>query len=142
MRHFNLTEFDSKDVPGSGCHMDVNFLKMIDLARSYAGVPFIITNGFRTPEYQEDLKRRGYQVAQNSSHLIGKAADIAAPDHTKKAIIDGLYQAGFRRIGIGRTFIHCDNDSAKVNPAVWGYTGTDQIWLNYARNVFLNTRMA
>jgi hypothetical protein len=35
------------------------------------------TSGFRTAEYQEDMKRRGYKPAANSKHLDGDSIDIA-----------------------------------------------------------------
>lgn len=47
------------------------------LERAIPGVQF--TSGFRTPEYQEDMRRRGYQPAQNSAHLDGSALDMLPP---------------------------------------------------------------
>jgi hypothetical protein len=41
------------------------------------GVRF--TSGFRTPEYQADMRRRGYKPAQNSAHLTGSALDMLPP---------------------------------------------------------------
>ena len=38
-----------------------------------------ITSGFRTPEYQEDMRRRGYKPARNSAHLEGSALDLTPP---------------------------------------------------------------
>jgi hypothetical protein len=57
----------------------------------------------------------------NSSHLVGKAADIAVGSGAERYIIlNALIQAGFRRIGVAKTFIHCDNDESKPN-SVWTY---------------------
>src|SRR5690606_26383283 len=39
------------------------------LQNAIPGVRF--TSGFRTPEYQEDMRRRGYNPASNSAHLDG-----------------------------------------------------------------------
>lgn len=47
------------------------------LTRSIPGVR--ITSGYRTPEYQEDMRRRGYNPASNSAHLDGSALDLAPP---------------------------------------------------------------
>jgi hypothetical protein len=41
------------------------------------GVRF--TSGFRTPEYQADMRRRGYKPASNSAHLDGSALDMLPP---------------------------------------------------------------
>lgn len=38
-----------------------------------------LTSGFRTPEYQADMKRRGYHPANNSGHLDGSSFDITVP---------------------------------------------------------------
>jgi hypothetical protein len=38
-----------------------------------------LTSGFRTPEYQAELKRRGYHPADNSGHLDGSSLDITVP---------------------------------------------------------------
>lgn len=38
-----------------------------------------ITSGFRTPEYQADMRRRGYNPAANSRHLDGSALDLTPP---------------------------------------------------------------
>ncbi len=47
------------------------------LQRAIPGVS--ITSGFRTPEYQADMRRRGYAPAQNSAHLTGSALDLVPP---------------------------------------------------------------
>ena len=48
-----------------------------DLQQTIPGVRF--TSGFRTPEYQADMRRRGYRPAMNSSHLDGSALDMLPP---------------------------------------------------------------
>lgn len=122
MLHFELSEFDSPDEIGSGKNMDSNFLAMLDDARAIAGIPFIITSGFRTPSHnayvggvQAGLKSKG------SSHLFGYAADISCKSGAdREVIVSALIKAGFRRIGIANTFIHCDNDPDKTN-SIWLY---------------------
>ena len=120
LKHFKLSEFDS-DVKGSGKNMKRVFLKKLDKARNIANVPFKITSGFRTPQHNERLKKEGYKVSSNSSHLKGLAADIACSDSgTRQKIVNGLIMAGFTRIGIADTFIHCDTDTDKTD-AIWLY---------------------
>lgn len=48
-----------------------------DLEKLIPGVG--ITSGFRTRAYQEDMRRRGYNPAQNSAHLDGSALDLVPP---------------------------------------------------------------
>jgi len=44
------------------------------------GIPGVrFTSGFRTPAYQEQMRRRGYNPAVNSSHLDGSALDMLPP---------------------------------------------------------------
>ena len=126
MLHFETQEFDSPDLPNSGINMDNAFLQMLDDARGIAGIPFKITSGYRTKEYNKDLLKRGYKASKNSSHLVGKAVDIAVGSGSERYIIlNALIQAGFRRLGVAKTFIHADSDSidqggAKPN-SVWTY---------------------
>lgn len=47
------------------------------LQRAVPGVS--ITSGFRTPEYQNDMRRRGYTPAKDSAHLDGSALDLVPP---------------------------------------------------------------
>ena len=77
---------------------------------------YVISSGFRS---EETNKRVG--GVPNSSHLKGCAADIVCKDSgTRQKIVNGLIQAGFTRIGIADTFIHCDTDKDK-NDAIWLY---------------------
>ena len=123
MLHFELSEFDSPDEIGSGKIMDSNFLAMLDDARGIAGISFRITSGYRTPAH--NAKVGGVSPSNNSkgsSHLYGYAADIAASDSRSKFIIvDSLLKAGFNRIGVGKTFIHVDNDPDKSPDVIWTY---------------------
>ena len=117
MKHFHHSEFDSPDKPGSGKDMDATFLSMLDEARELSGCAYRITSGYRTQTHNKKVGG-----ASKSSHLIGHAADIAAPDSASRyKIIRGLILAGFTRIGVGRTFIHCDNDPGKAPRVMWHY---------------------
>ena len=98
--------------------MDSEFLKMIDLARGIAGVPFKITSGLRCLEHNRSIGSK-----DSSSHVTGNAADIATPDSaTRYAILRGLHGAGFNRLGVAKTYIHCDNDGKKSSSVAWVYS--------------------
>mgnify|MGYP003627873076 FL=1 len=118
MLHFDICEFDSPDEKGSGSRMQPSTLQMLDDARGIAGIPFKINSGFRTKE--KNLKIGG---VRDSAHLYGYAADIHCTDSTRRAIIiDALRKAGFKRLGVANTFIHCDNDPEKSPAAcMWLY---------------------
>lgn len=117
MQYFKLSEFDSPDLPGSGSRMKPEFLKMIDEARDIAGVPFVINSGYRTVAHNTEV---GGTVT--SSHLTGCAADIAVRNSSQRfRIMAALIAVGFTRMGIGETFIHCDNDTVKTPGVAWLY---------------------
>lgn len=79
-------------------------VQKLDQARGIAGIPFVITSGFRT-------------VAQNttaggvpdSAHLTGEAVDIACTDSIKRlSMVKSLLQVGFNRLEVCPNHIHCD----------------------------------
>ena len=122
MKYFSFKEFDSPDKKGSGYLMDETFLSMLEDARHIAKIPFKINSGFRTKEYNQKLKKRGYKVSNNSSHLKGCAVDIHCNDSTSRFIIyNALIDVGFNRIGVAKTFIHVDCDIDKHINKYWVY---------------------
>jgi uncharacterized protein YcbK (DUF882 family) len=97
--------------------MDEQFLQMLDDAREFAGVPFKITSGFRTPEHSHAIGSN-----DKSSHCKGLAADIACGGSRERMeIIIALLTVGFDRIGIGDGFIHVDADVEKDEAVIWTY---------------------
>ena len=121
-RYFSYSEFDSPDLKGSGQRMSDEFILMLDEARIFAGIPFLISSGFRTKAYNEDLIKRGFKASKNSSHLKGLAADIKCLKSNERwLIIDALLYAGINRIGINKSFIHCDIDSSKTDNIIFLY---------------------
>ena len=117
LRHFKLREFDSPDEPGSGHHMDMEFVQALDHARAIAETPFKITSGYRSKAH--NAKVGGIP---SSAHRKGLAADIEARRPRDAArILTALYYVGLRRFGYypGRKFIHVDADGSKPTPAFW-----------------------
>jgi zinc D-Ala-D-Ala carboxypeptidase len=115
--YFNLSEFDSPDVKGSGALMDDTFIDMLIDARALANIPFIISSGYRTEKHNKKVGG-----VKNSSHLKGLAVDIKCTDSISRFIIlNALQQVGFNRIGIAKSFIHCDIDIDKPKNVIWTY---------------------
>ena len=115
-KFFSFSEFDCPSLPDSGKNMDINFIYKLEHARELAGIPFKITSGYRTKEHNAEVGG-----VPNSSHLVGVAADIAVSSGNERYIIlNALIKAGFKRIGIAKTFIHCDLSETKSN-SVWTY---------------------
>lgn len=116
MTHFSLDEFTCK----CGCGkrlMSFEFIAKLDIARTYANIPFIIASGYRCEQHNIDVGGK-----PGSAHRTGRAADISAPDsRTRFKILNALLTAGFTRIGIGNTFIHVDMDQSKPDERIWVY---------------------
>lgn len=102
MRYFNLEEFNCPCCNVQ--HMDALFLAQIDNAREYAGVPFFVTSGYRCDRHNKEAK------SSSNNHPSGKAADISCTNSVDRMkIVKALIRAGFRRIGIDKTYIHVDS---------------------------------
>jgi uncharacterized protein YcbK (DUF882 family) len=115
MKYFTDKEFDCPCCNQN--EMDGNFLDQLDKARGYAGTSFVISSGYRCPAHNGVV---GGSIT--SSHLEGEAADIVVRNSNQRCkILSGLIRAGFIRIGIGKTFIHVDNDYSKTLNVVWLY---------------------
>jgi uncharacterized protein YcbK (DUF882 family) len=113
VKHFTRGEF--------GRHGDIepdeDLVRMLDQARDIAGVPFVINSGIRSPERNEAVGG-----VESSAHLTGHAVDIRCPSSRHRFLmIDALIIAGFRRIGVGETFLHCDTDPDKPQGVIWTY---------------------
>lgn len=116
MSYFKLSEFDCK----CGCgrnNTHVWLLNMLDTARDIAGTPFIINSGCRCEEHNKVVG------SSSNNHTSGCAVDIKAEDSvTRSLILHGLSKAGFRRIGLHKSFIHADiMDTIGKPEACWFY---------------------
>ena len=117
LKYFTYEEFASPDVPHSGEYMDSKFLSMLDNARHIAGIPFKINSGWRTIEHNREVGGK-----PNSSHIVGKAADIGYNNSRERwIIITALQDAGFNRLGVAKTFVHVDSDDTKAGNVIWTY---------------------
>jgi len=121
MKYFKLEEFKC---PCCGeVHMDDKFLSMLDLARTIAGIPFVITSGYRCKKHNKEIGG-----VPDSAHTKGLASDIRVNNSIERyMIVISLLQAGFNRIGIGSDFIHVDCDESKPQYVIWTYY--DKKWI-------------
>jgi len=135
IKHFNLSEFDSKTQAGTGDRMRISTLIKLDNARELYGAGIVINHGFRTKQDVIRIMKQYTGAVRNSAHELGYAADVrpvsglnTVEDWT--AFLECLYAAGFRRFGIMRGAIHVDDDPAR-GQAIWDYAGSTQqdVWL-------------
>ncbi len=121
LEYFKYTEFDSPDQKNSGINMHPEFLQKLEKARGIANFPFIISSGYRSQQFNEKLRQDGYSASKNSSHLIGRAVDIRVKDSAHRLqLLEALQQAGFKRFGVAKGFIHVDDDPSKPY-CLWTY---------------------
>ena len=88
--------------------------------------PIRITSGVRCRKHPESRTR------PTSSHVpndlgdiegkVGHAVDIAAVGSRRRfRLLAAAIAAGFPRIGIGKSFLHLDNDYNKSQGVIWDY---------------------
>ena len=106
--NFKQEEFTCKCGCGATA-MRPSFILKLQTARTEAGVPFAIRSGFRCRQHNLDVG-----AEETSSHTRGCAGDIEAkPSYDRFRIVIGCLRAGFKRIGIGKDFVHVDEDKRK-----------------------------
>lgn len=112
-----LKELASPDLSGSETLMQFSTLDMLSIMQRHYGKQLSFTSGYRTLEQNKRAKG-----SKNSSHLRGFAADVVCNSSTdRKKLVNAAFLAGFRRIGIGRTFVHVDNDQSLPQDVIWLY---------------------
>ncbi len=123
IRHqpIDLSVFDSPDVPGSGNCMDRQLIFMLQQLEARTGYPIFswINSGARTPSHNKKVGG-----VSNSSHKMPtcKAVDIKAYSKTiRNNLVQAARDVGFKRIGVGKTFVHLDIDNLKSQYVAWGY---------------------
>lgn len=103
-----------------GCGFDAirpELVERLNLARHLAGVPFDVTSACRC-----DKHNRVEGGVPGGAHLTGEAADIRVPSSSiRHDILSGVIRAGFKRIGIAKTFIHADIAVNMPHPRIWLY---------------------
>jgi len=55
------------------------FVEMLAYVSQQVGQPLVILSGYRTPAYNDGIRRRGGKAASGSLHTEGLAADLAIP---------------------------------------------------------------
>lgn len=117
----DLSVFDSPDIPGSGHCMDRQLVFMLQQLEARTGYPIFswINSGARSPAHN---KKVGGVL--NSSHKMPtcKAVDIkTSTKFIRNHLVSVARDVGFKRIGVGKTFIHLDIDNLKSQYVAWGY---------------------
>lgn len=117
MKYFNESEFKRCSPSCEMSQCDGNSLARLDRAREVAGIPFVLSSAYRSVEYEKAKGRSG-----KGAHTEGKAFDIVCRDSRSRwRIVFGALAVGFKRIGIGKTFVHLDDSEKLDSPLIWLY---------------------
>ncbi len=120
MTNHRYVYFSDKEVEG----LDPEFVAKLDLARKFAGIPFVITSGLRTAEQNQSI----IGAVADSAHLKGLAVDLAVSDSRSLCkMIEGALTCGIHRIGIYFSsgdsplpiHLHLDDDPEKDAEVMW-----------------------
>ena len=114
----NYFSFTERICPCCGrADMKPDFMARLNALRRACGFPFIINSGYRCPDHNQAV---GGKV--DSAHVKGRAADISCKDSHKRFLIAShAARLGFRRIGIGKDFVHVDDDESLPQDVLWLY---------------------
>lgn len=98
--------------------VDMKALEMLESARGRAGIHFIVTSTYRSPEHSVEV---GGSPTDAHTDDPCTAFDImCSGDGDRAKIIGGCWEAGFRRFGINKKngHVHVDH-SNRPSPAMW-----------------------
>lgn len=120
--NFKSTEFDCPCDKCKETLISLELVSMLESLRALKGGSLKINSGYRCSNYQEDLKRRGYDTAKGiSTHERGEAADITDGVTPGYELEDLAKKVGFKAIGVGKHFIHVDMRLDKVRKWKYNY---------------------
>lgn len=114
IKHFKKEEFSCFCCDAN--EMDMDFVKTIDNMRDTLGIPLIIMSGYRCEKHNEEVEGK-----PNSAHLRGKAVDIKIELSRTRYVFLRIALKTFKRVGIGKTFIHVDQDETLPPLVAWIY---------------------
>lgn len=116
-KYFAESEFN-RCIPSCSMEdMNNDFILLLDELREKCGFPLVISCAYRSREWDLKKGRSG-----NSAHTKGKAVDIIYnSSSTAYAIVKNAIELGINRIGIGKNFIHIDNDDSLPQGVIWNY---------------------
>ena len=119
---YDLTDFDSPDLPGSGKHMNPELIRKLVQMEQILERKVDVRSGYRTKNWNNHLKKRGLKAVSNSAHMHWNATDIVVRSSAERMeILRAAIEVGFKRIGVSNAFVHVDIDESKPQEIIWTY---------------------
>lgn len=91
--------------------MSLKLIELVDHLQDHFGQDEVeVISGYRSPEYNESLRRRLRRVAHDSLHMQGLAMDVRFPKINKHALATYARSLGTGGVGVygDSTFVHLD----------------------------------
>jgi len=120
----NFTEEEFMCKHCGECHMDEDFMDMVQMLRTEYAKPMQITSGYRCPKHPIEINK---DSGVPGAHTTGNACDIACRGTAAYEILNLALALGFTGIGVSQKgdvrFIHIDNltGEKRLRPTVWSY---------------------
>lgn len=116
-KHFKESEFKACTPSSSLQDMKQATMSKLDTAREVAGIPLVLNCAYRSSVWDKAKGRSG-----TGAHTLGRAVDISCNFSSNRfKIVDALIKAGFKRIGVAKTFIHADDSEIHKQEIIWLY---------------------
>jgi len=143
---FNESAFDQIDAvfgfsdPSKGEHVSLRLIFMLDYFSDLVapGKTIFLTSGYRSPEYNDSLKKAGGVVAKTSTHMDGLALDFFIEGVKGKELWEIIRQKNCCGVGhYGGKEIHLDASRPRFWEAATSKVDTNES--DYNRRMFLST---
>ena len=115
--YFTEKEFQKCNPPCSLQDMKQSTMDKLDKAREYFGRAIYLNCAYRSPEHDKLKGRSG-----TGAHTLGHAIDLRCNNSRDRYDLSiALLNAGFKRIGIAKNFIHADDSPHHAQNVIWTY---------------------
>ncbi|MBO4657967.1 MAG: hypothetical protein J5639_09370 [Bacteroidales bacterium] len=116
-KYFKDAEFRRCTPSCSIDQMDPGFMNKLDEVREIAGIPIVLTSAWRSIIWEKMHGRSG-----DGDHPQGRGVDVKCnTSQNRYKIVRAALIVGFRRIGIGKTFIHLGDATNLPQDVIWDY---------------------
>jgi uncharacterized protein YcbK (DUF882 family) len=116
-------------VTGASHALDEHLLLLLRaLAAKHAGARIELVSGYRSPKYNEMLRKKGHHVASHSQHSLGHACDFRVVPPGQEAAVDPRdIEREIRGLGwVGGVGVYPMKDDRFVHADV----GANRSWMN------------
>jgi uncharacterized protein YcbK (DUF882 family) len=114
----------------SADHISLRLISALDFIEDRFGLPIVLISGYRSQEYNDNLRAKGGGAAKASLHIEGMAADIQVRKNLAMKIWESVKEMGCCGIGFyGGDSIHID-----TGPARYWTQATSKVRTNISEN--------